>query len=245
MDQRTALVTGGSRGIGESIVQRLVSDGYFVYFTYNRSHDKAKLAESKLNEFGDKVKAIKLSLSNRDDQENLFDNIRSGHGKIDLLINNAGIVKDVLYAKMREEDWEELLDINLHSIFRLTKPALDLMMPLNKGCIINMSSVSAIRGAVGQCNYSAAKAAIIAFTKSLAREVSNFNIRVNAIAPGYIDTDMTRSITGTEKRKVLQTCLLRRFGTGEEIANVVSFLSSDQASYIQGQVLVVDGGVLL
>ena len=245
MGKQIALVTGGSRGIGSAIVQKLVLDGYFVYFTYNQNVEKAKAQEEELNKFEKQVRAIKVTFCVAEEYENLFEIIKNESGRLDFLVNNAGIINDMLFAKMKPCDWESVININLNSVFSITRVCLDLMLPLKKASIVNITSVSGIRGAVGQCNYSAAKAGIIAFTKSLARELSNFGVRVNAVAPGFIETDMTNAISGVDKKRVLQTCLLKRFGTPSEIANVVSFLGSDNASYIQGQVIVVDGGVLL
>lgn len=245
MNERVALVTGGSRGIGRAVVEKLVADEYFVYFTYHKNVEKAEEIMAELNHTIDRVKAVKVSFESFEEQKNLFKIISQEKNRLDLLINNASIINDTLFARMKMEDWQSVINTNLNSVFSITKLALDLMLPLPKACIVNMTSVSGFKGAVGQCNYSASKAGIIALTKSLSRELSSFNIRVNAVAPGYIETDMTKNISGVDKRRILQTCLLKRFGKPSEIADVVSFLSSDSSSYIQGQVIVVDGGVLL
>ncbi len=245
MSKKVALVTGGNRGIGESIVKRFTREGYFVYFTYNNNAIKALQLQDELNTNTECAKAIKVSATNKDEYAVLLEIIRAEKKQLDLLVNNAGMTKDVLFARMTDQDWHEVMDTNLNFVFYMTKLALEFMLPQSSGCVINLTSVSGIKGAAGQCNYSASKAGIITLTKSLARELSSFNIRVNAIAPGFIETDMTKNISGADKRKILQSCLLKRFGKPEEIANVAAFLASDQASYIQGQVITVDGGVLL
>ncbi len=245
MQKKIALVTGGSRGIGEAIVRKLITQDYFVYFTYSASHAAAENLVTELNTNEHVVEKIKVTFPDEEEQRKAIDYIAKQSGHLDLLVNNAGIIKDALMPRMDFNEWDEVIDINLKSVFRLSKLALDLMFSTKQGCIVNMTSVSGIRGAVGQCNYAAAKGGIIALTKSMARELSPFNIRVNAVAPGFIESDMTKNIAGVEKKKVLQTCLLKRFGKPNEIANVVAFLASDSASYIQGQVIVVDGGVIL
>ncbi len=245
MNQPIALVTGGSRGLGASFVKKLTDDGYFVYFTYSENKTAAEELENSQNQKVKRTQAIKVNFNDHKSIKQLYTIIENSYSRLDLLVNNAGITKDMLMAKMDLCDWDDVIDTNLRSVFLITKPALNFMMPQKKGCIINITSVSGLRGAIGQCNYSASKGGIIGLTKSMAREFSQFNIRVNGIAPGFIETDMTKNISNIDRKKIYQSCLLKRFGKPHEVAEVVAFLASEKASYIQGQIIIVDGGVML
>ncbi|MES2203617.1 MAG: 3-oxoacyl-ACP reductase family protein [Pseudomonadota bacterium] len=245
MNKKIALITGGSRGIGEAMVKQFSEENYFVYFTYTSNQAAAIALENNLNTHERCVQAVKVSFDQEHEMRAVFQLINNEAGQLDALVNNAGIILDQLIARMTLSEWDQVISTNLRSVFFMSQLAGELMMPQRTGCIINMTSISGIRGAIGQCNYAAAKGGIISLSKSMARELSPFNIRVNAIAPGFIETDMTKSLSIIDKKRALQTCLLKRFGKPEEIANVATFLASDKASYIQGQVIVVDGGVLL
>lgn len=238
-----AIVSGGNRGIGKAIVYELVRKNYLVYFTFN-SHEEEAL--SIVEELGkDNVKPIKCSINNNDDIENLYDYIFNQEkiSKIDLLVNNAGITKDNYFAMLSNESFDTVISTNLLGTAHLTRKIIKRMISQHNGVIINVSSVSGIIGAEGQTNYSASKAGIIAFTKSLAKEVGKYGIRVVAIAPGFIKTDMYAKVPNNIKEQQLKNVPLGRCGTAEEVAKLVSFLGSEDASYITGTTISIDGGL--
>ena len=241
---KTAIITGGSRGIGKAIVEKFVKQGANVAFTYSSSSDAAKAIENKLSTNNVKVKSYKSDASNFEEAQLLAASVLEEFGSIDILINNAGITKDNLLMRMSEEDFDRVIQVNLKSVFNMTKAVQRTMLKQRKGSIINMSSVIGVKGNAGQSNYAASKAGIIGFTKSMAIELGSRNIRSNAIAPGFIITEMTEELGKETIKQYFEAIPLKRGGTPEEIANTCVFLGSDMSSYITGQVLNVDGGML-
>ncbi|MBK8079173.1 MAG: 3-oxoacyl-[acyl-carrier-protein] reductase [Saprospiraceae bacterium] len=241
---KVALVTGGSRGIGESIVRKFAANGANVVFTYLSSVEKAEnLAREVAEEYGVKVKAVKSDASKYTESENLINLIVEEFGKIDILVNNAGITKDTLMLRMSEEQWDDVMEVNLKSVFNLTKHVLKPMMKNRSGSIINMGSVVGVFGNAGQANYAASKAGIIGFSKSIAKEVGSRNIRCNVIAHGFIETDMTHALTDDQKKAYADSIPLKKLGSGDDVANACVFLGSDMGQYVTGQVLSVCGGL--
>ena len=240
---KVALITGGSRGIGESIVLQYAKEGADIAFTYVSSAEKAEAVVNAAEKFGVKVMAYKSDASDYNQAESLINDIISVFGKIDILINNAGITKDTLMLRMSEEQWDQVIDVNLKSVFNLTKHVLKPMMKQRAGSIINMSSVVGVFGNAGQANYAASKAGIIGFSKSIAKEVGSRNIRCNVIAPGFIETDMTHVLTDDQKKAYIESIPLKRLGAGEDVANACVFLGSDMSMYISGQIISVCGGL--
>lgn len=248
LDQKVAIVTGGSRGIGEAIVNKFAEQGCSVAFTYvsDSSAEKAKQLCDKWSGSGINMKAFQSDAGRYSDCENLIHQVLEEWGHIDVLVNNAGISKDNLLMRMSEEQWDSVMEINLKSVFNMTKHVMRPMMKAKSGSIINMSSVIGMMGNGGQSSYAASKAGIIGFTKSIAKELGSRNIRCNAIAPGFVETDMTAYLKdgeGAEKYK--EGIPLNRFAKGEDIANACLFLASDLAAYITGDVLNVSGGLLI
>ncbi|WP_069650234.1 3-oxoacyl-[acyl-carrier-protein] reductase [Caloranaerobacter ferrireducens] len=242
---KIALVTGGSRGIGKAIALKLASLGANIVVNYTKSDTKAKEVIKLAEEMGVKAIAIRADVSNKDDVENFINKVLDEFGRIDILVNNAGIARDNLLMRMKEEEWDDVININLKGTFNVTKAAIRTMMKQKGGSIINVASVIGITGNQGQCNYAASKAGIIGFTKSIAKEVAKKKVRVNAIAPGFIKTDMTDKLPDKVKEEYLSKIPLNRLGEPEDIANAVAFLASDLSSYITGQVLIIDGGLLI
>ncbi|WP_427338585.1 3-oxoacyl-[acyl-carrier-protein] reductase [Caloranaerobacter sp. DY30410] len=242
---KIALITGGSRGIGKAIALKLASLGANIVVNYTKSDTKAKEVIKLAEEMGVKAIAVKADISNKDDVENFINKVLDEFGRIDILVNNAGITRDNLLMRMKEEEWDDVININLKGTFNVTKAAIRTMMKQKSGSIINVASVVGITGNQGQCNYAASKAGIIGFTKSIAKEVAKKKVRVNAIAPGFIKTDMTDKLPDKVKEEYLSKIPLNRLGEPEDIANAVAFLASDLSSYITGQVLIVDGGLLI
>lgn len=242
LENKVALVTGGSRGIGEGIVRKLAAEGAKVVFTYRSSATKA---EAIIESIGrpDDIIAIQSDAADYAQAEALIKSTLEAFGKIDILVNNAGITKDGLMLRMGEEQWDQVIEVNLKSVFNLTKHALRPMMKNRGGAIINMTSVVGVFGNAGQANYAASKAGIIGFTKSIAKEVGSRNIRCNAIAPGFIETEMTGELDDKTRDAYMANVPLKRFGKVDEIASMVTFLGSDAASYITGQTLSVCGGL--
>ena len=244
LEGKTAIITGGSRGIGKAIVEIFAKHGANVAFTYSSSAESAKIIEDEVSKEGVKVKCYKSDASNFDDAQNLAADIHKEFGSIDILINNAGITKDNLLMRMSEEDFDRVIEVNLKSVFNMTKAVQRVMLKQRKGSIINMSSVIGLKGNAGQSNYAASKAGVIGFTKSMAIELGSRNIRSNAIAPGFIVTEMTEKLGEETIKKYYEAVPLKRGGTPEEVANTCVFLGSDMSSYVTGQVLNVDGGML-
>ena len=244
LENKVALITGGSRGIGKSIVEKFVSNGCNVAFTYNKSASDAKLIESSLSEKNLKIKGYKSDASKFKEAELLANSVVSEFGKIDILVNNAGITKDNLLMRMSEDDFNQVLSVNLNSVFNMTKAVQREFLKNRQGSIINISSVVGIKGNAGQSNYSASKAGIIGFTKSIALELGSRNIRSNIVAPGFIETEMTKNLSQDTLKSWYSSIPLKRGGKPSDIGNVCVFLGSDMSSYMTGQVLVVDGGML-
>lgn len=246
LDNKVAIVTGAARGIGEAIAVKLAEQGAHIAFTYvsDSSADKATALQQKLESLGVKAKAYKSNAGDFAASEQFVNDVVKEFGTIDVCVNNAGISKDNLLLRMTPEQWDDVMNINLKSVYNITKQVIRPMMKAKKGSIINMSSIIGIRGNAGQSSYAASKAGIIGFTKSIAHELGSRNIRCNAIAPGFIETDMTHYLQdGDASKAFLEKIPLGRFGSGEEIANTTLFLASDMSTYITGQVLSVCGGL--
>jgi 3-oxoacyl-[acyl-carrier protein] reductase len=246
VENKIAIVTGAARGIGEGIAIKLAEQGAHIAFTYvsDSSAGKAKVLEEKLAALGVKAKAYKTNAGDFAASEAFVNDVVKEFGTVDICVNNAGISKDNLLLRMTSEQWDEVININLKSVYNMTKQVIRPMMKAKKGSIINMSSIIGIRGNAGQSSYAASKAGIIGFTKSIAAELGSRNIRCNAIAPGFIETDMTQYLKEGEASKAfLEKIPLGRFGTAEEIANISLFLASDMSSYITGQVISACGGL--
>lgn len=243
LSEKVALVTGGSRGIGAAIVRKFASEGANVAFTYRSSAEKALAIQKELEDMGVKAEAIQSDAADYGQAEALIKQVIEHFGKIDILVNNAGITKDTLMLRMNEEQWDQVIDVNLKSVFNLTKHALRPMLKNRSGSIINMSSVVGVFGNAGQANYAASKAGIIGFTKSIAKEVGSRSIRCNAIAPGFIETEMTEVLDDKTKEGFLTNIPLKRLGKGDEVANACVFLGSDMSTYVSGQVLSVCGAL--
>jgi 3-oxoacyl-[acyl-carrier protein] reductase len=241
--QKTALVTGGSRGIGAATCRTLARHGAFVYINYNSREAEAESVLAAIREEGGDGVTVRASVREEADVAQMFAGIRQRHGRLDMLINNAGLMRDAYLGMMSMQDWQAVIDTNLTGLYLCSRAAIRMMMGKRSGRIVNVSSTSGLMGNAGQCNYATTKAGIIAFTKSLAWEASPHQIRVNAIVPGAIDTEMFGSVPQKERQALLQQIPLKRPGAPEEIAEVIAFLLSDAASYIQGQTIVVDGGL--
>jgi 3-oxoacyl-[acyl-carrier protein] reductase len=244
LEGKVALVTGASKGIGRAIAEKLVEMGAEVAFTYLSSVEKGQALEQELTANGGKAKGFRSDASDTAQAEKLVEDVVAEFGKIDILVNNAGITRDGLLMRMSEDQWDAVINTNLKSVFNLTKGATKHMMRAKSGSIINITSVVGIKGNAGQANYSASKAGIIGFTKSVALELGSRNIRCNAVAPGFIETEMTGELDQKVVDEWRKAIPLKRGGTPEDVANCVAFLASDQSSYISGQVLQVDGGML-
>jgi len=244
LKNKTVLITGGSRGIGATIVKEMASHGANVAFTYHSSPDKANEVAKEASAAGTIVKAYKSNAANYEEAESLVKSVTEDFGGIDILINNAGITKDTLMLRMGEEDWDRVIDVNLKSVFNLTKHTLRGMLKQRSGSIINMSSIVGIMGNAGQANYAASKAGIIGFTKSIAKEVGSRGIRCNAIAPGFIATEMTEVLTDEQKKAYSDSIPMKKLGEAKDVSNACVFLGSDMSTYISGQVLNVCGALL-
>lgn len=242
---KTALVTGASRGIGEEIAKTLAADGAFVVVNYNGSKEAAEQVVSEIRAQGGEAEAFGCNVSDFSAVAAMIKDIVEKHGSLDILVNNAGITRDNLIMKMKEEDFDSVISINLKGTFNTAKHAAKQMLRQKSGCIVNISSVSGVMGNAGQVNYAASKAGVIGLTKSLARELAPREIRVNAIAPGFVETDMTKQLSENVIEAGKSQIPFRRFGTPKEIAGAVKFLVSEEASYITGQVLHVDGGMAM
>jgi 3-oxoacyl-[acyl-carrier protein] reductase len=235
---KVAIVTGGSRGIGRSIVQALAREGAKVVFTF--AHNKA-LADEIAN--GETIIGIQADVTSFEQAKDLVKQVKERFGRIDILVNNAGITRDKLLAMMSEKDWDDVVDTNLKGAFNLTKHAVGIMLRQRSGTILNVTSISGISGMAGQVNYSSSKAGMIGFTKALAKEVARANLTVNALALGFVETDMTAALSPEYREKIRAQIPLGRIGRAEEMAEVALFLLSPKAAYITGQVLQIDGGL--
>ena len=238
------IITGGSRGIGKGIALAFAKKGANIAFTYSSSSSSASTLEKQLNSFGIKSKSYKSDASSYNESIDLVNKISSDFDSIDVLINNAGITKDNLLMRISEDDFDDVINVNLKSVFNMTKAVQKTMLKQRKGSIINMSSVVGVKGNAGQSNYAASKAGIIGFSKSIALELGSRNIRTNVIAPGFIETEMTEKLPDETIKQWRNGIPLKRGGTVEDIANLCLFLASDSSSYITGQVINVDGGML-
>ncbi|MFH0319630.1 3-oxoacyl-[acyl-carrier-protein] reductase [Clostridium perfringens] len=245
LKDKVAIVTGGTRGIGRAIALKLADNGANIVINYRNSDKEAEELKAILEEKGVKVLIVKCDISNFQDSKNLMDKCKEVFGKIDILVNNAGITKDTLIMRMKEEDFDSVIDVNLKGTFNCAKHASAIMLKQRFGKIINMTSVVGIAGNAGQVNYAASKAGVIGLTKSLAKELGSRGITVNAVAPGFINTDMTASLSEKVKEEASKNIPLKRLGDPEDVANLVGFLASDAANYITGQVINVDGGMVM
>lgn len=245
LKDKVAIVTGGTRGIGRAIALKLADNGANIVINYRNSDKEAEELKAILEEKGVKVLTVKCDISNFEDSKNIMDKCKEVFGKIDILVNNAGITKDTLIMRMKEEDFDNVIDVNLKGTFNCAKHASAIMLKQRFGKIINMTSVVGIAGNAGQVNYAASKAGVIGLTKSLAKELGSRGITVNAVAPGFINTDMTASLSEKVKEEASKNIPLKRLGDPEDVANLVGFLASDAANYITGQVINVDGGMVM
>tara|TARA_B100000900_G_scaffold69765_1_gene55027 strand:- start:102 stop:851 length:750 start_codon:yes stop_codon:yes gene_type:complete len=244
LNSKNIIITGASRGIGKGIAKLLAQHGANIAFTHISSEEDAKKLEQELEILGTKVKAFKSDASSFDAAHKLANDVLKEFGSIDVLVNNAGVTKDNLLMRMSEEDFDRVMNVNMKSVFNLTKAVLKPMLKARSGSIINMSSVVGVKGNAGQSNYSASKAAINGFTKSMALELGSRNIRCNAIAPGFIETEMTQALPSETVHQWISQIPLKRGGNVDDIANASLFLASDLSSYITGQVINVCGGML-
>ncbi|MBP7025258.1 MAG: 3-oxoacyl-[acyl-carrier-protein] reductase [Clostridia bacterium] len=242
---KVALITGGTRGIGKEIAYTLAEENYDIIINYRTENEELMKLKKEIEQKRVRCLLLKGDVSNFEDCKKLVEEAINRMNHIDVLVNNAGITKDMLLMRMKPEDFNEVINVNLIGTFNMTKNVINYMMKERKGRIINVSSVVGISGNAGQTNYAASKAGIIGFTKSLAKEVASRNILVNAIAPGFIQTDMTNILKENVKDEIAKTIPLKRMGTAKDVANVVKFLVSEDSSYITGQVIQVDGGMLM
>ncbi len=245
LDGKCALVTGASRGIGRAVALKLAAEGAKVALNFAGNEAAANAVCEEIKSAGGQAILVKADVSDEAAVQQMVQTVAEAFGRIDILVNNAGITRDGLLARMKEEDWDAVLSTNLKGVFLTTKAATKLMMKQRAGRIVNMASVVGVTGNAGQANYSAAKAGVIGFTKTIAKELASRGITANAVAPGFIDTDMTSALSDKAKEAALSGIPLGRMGTPEDIAAAVLFLVSDQASYITGQVLNVDGGMVM
>lgn len=244
LEGKVAIITGASRGIGSGIAKVFAQQGANVAFTYSSSAESALVLENELNALGIKSKGYKSNAADFNEAQKLVDDVMADFGNIDILINNAGVTKDNLLMRMSEEDFDAVMNINLKSVFNMTKAVQKIMLKNRKGSIVNMSSVVGVKGNAGQANYAASKAGMIGFTKSIALELGSRNIRCNAIAPGFIETEMTAKLNEDVVKGWRESIPLKRGGTPDDVANVCVFLGSDMSAYVTGQVINVCGGML-
>jgi 3-oxoacyl-[acyl-carrier protein] reductase len=243
LEGKVALITGAARGIGKAIAVKFAEEGANVAFTDLNYDDNMKATETELNAFGVKARGYASNAASFEDSEKLIEDVANDFERIDILVNNAGITRDNLLMRMQEQDWDMVMTVNLKSVFNLTKAVQRVMMKQRYGSIINMSSVVGVEGNAGQSNYSASKAGMIGFTKSIAQELGSRNIRCNAIAPGFIETEMTHQLKEDVRDAWIKTIPLRRSGKPEDVADVAAYLASDMSSYVTGQVINVCGGM--
>lgn len=242
---KTAIVTGASRGIGRSTAIKLASLGANIILNYRSNEEEASKVEEEIKAFGVETIKIKADISKIEEVENMISTAKEKFGSIDIMVNNAGITKDTLIMRMKEEDFDSVINVNLKGVFNCLKCITPVMMKQKSGKIINLSSVVGISGNAGQVNYAASKAGVIGMTKSLAKEIGSRGITVNAVAPGFIETDMTEVLGEKAKDEYKKGIPLRRLGKPEDVANVIAFLASDAADYVTGQVIHVDGGMVM
>ena len=244
-ERKVVLVTGGSRGIGKEVAKVYAENGYDVAINYVSDKTDVEKKKKEFKDLGVKCLMVKADVSNGEDVEKMVEEVISEFGKIDVLVNNAGITKDTLLMRMSEEDFDKVIEINLKGTYLVTKQVTKYMMKKRQGSIINLASVVGVVGNAGQCNYSASKAGIIGFTKSVAKELASRNIRANAVAPGFIETDMTNVLKDEVKESINAQIPLKRMGNAREVAEVIYFLGSEKSSYITGQVINIDGGMVM
>ena len=244
-ENKVVCITGGSRGIGKEVAIKYAENGYDVVINYVSDRTDVESIKKEFNEKGVQSLIIKADVSKADEVEEFVKKAIEKFGKIDVLVNNAGITKDNLLMRMSEEEFDKVIEINLKGTYLVTKAVTKYMMKKRNGSIINLSSVVGVAGNAGQCNYSASKAGIIGFTKSVAKELASRNIRANAVAPGFIETDMTNVLSDTIKESINNQIPLKRMGSAREVANLIYFLGSEQSSYITGQVINIDGGMVM
>ena len=242
---KCAVITGASRGIGKAIAIKFAKEGANVVLNYRNSEKEALELKTELDKLGSNTLIIKADVSKFDEAEHLIKEAKNAFGRVDILVNNAGITKDTLIMRMKEEDFDDVININLKGSFNCLRAVSPIMVKQKEGKIINMSSVVGVVGNAGQVNYSASKAGLIGMTKSLAKEIGSKNINVNAIAPGFIDTDMTKVLSDEQKKNIISGVPLKRLGQVEDIANLAVFLASEKSNYITGQVIHVDGGMAM
>ena len=246
LENKTAIITGASRGIGKGIAEKYAEQGCNIAFSFASSVDKANALEEELSsKYGVKVKGFQSNAADFDSSQKLVDDVVAEFGRIDILINNAGITRDNLLMRMSEDQWDEVMNVNLKSVFNLTKASLRTFLKQKSGSIINMSSVVGVMGNAGQGNYAASKAGIIGFSKSMAKELGSRNIRCNVITPGFIETEMTADLGEDALKKWTDGIPLKRGGTPDDVANACIYLGSDMSTYVSGQVLSVCGGMLM
>lgn len=243
LKNKVAIISGASRGIGRAIAEELAREGAHIAFNYLKSKSEAQSLEEKLKALGAKTKGSQVSISDFDSVSNWVKETKEFFGGLDIIINNAGIINDKALMFMERKDWQEVIDTNLGGVFNLTHAAIIGFMKQNSGNIVNITSISGIVGVERQTNYAASKAGIIGFTKALAREIARYNIRVNAVAPGFIETDMLKDLKETYKKELLTRIPLGRFGEAKEVATLVKFLVSGASNYITGQTIIIDGGM--
>ena len=245
LKDKNIIVTGAPRGIGKEIALALAQNGANIAINYRNYNEEVEELINSIKEFGVDAIAVKCDVSKSDEVDNFISEVKNHFSSIDVLVNNAGITKDGLLLRMKDEDFNSVLDVNLKGTFNTTKSISPIMIKQKHGKIINISSVVGIVGNAGQCNYAASKAGVIGFSKSVARELASRNINVNVVAPGYIDTDMTKSLPDKVKDEILKSIPMKKMGNPKEVANLVLFLSSSLSDYITGQVINVDGGMVM
>lgn len=245
LNSKNAVVTGATRGIGREIAITLAKNGANLAINYRNYNEEIENLIEILKGHGVKVIAVKCDVSNEDEVTNFINEAKNSLGSIDILVNNAGITKDGLILRMKEQDFDDVIEVNLKGTFNTTKAVSGIMMKQRQGKIINISSVVGVSGNAGQCNYAASKAGVIGFSKSVARELATRGVNVNVVAPGYINTDMTKVLSDKVKDAIIETVPMKRIGEADEVANLVLFLASDLSNYITGQVINVDGGMVM